>query len=232
MHFELSINASRYQKRTPRITFRLFPCQTQVGIDKLALQFYQMFLFARPDNNVITNFLNGCSGDAYSYEDVGYSRSGSPPGYNTDHNRILIGNGPEDFEKAKTAVRCWKMFDLPWVDLCWPDTPIAVGNNVAVLVSHLGFYSLNACRIVYLIDETDTIQRFGFAYGTLREHGETGEERFTVEFHPGTGEVWYDVFAFSKPNHLLAKLGYPISRMLQKSFAAGSKDAMKRAIES
>ena len=99
-------------------------------------------------------------------------------------------------------------------------------------MNHFGFYSLNACQIVYLINEIAEIHRFGFAYGTLTEHGETGEERFSVEFHPETGEVWYDLYAFSKPNHPLAKLGYPISRMLQKRFAADSKEAMRLAVSS
>lgn len=189
-----------------------------------------MFLFTKPDKAFIRSFIDRCSDSDYSYADVGFSTTGSPQKYNTDHNRTLIGHGLEDFEKAKAAIRSWKMFDMAWVKLCWLDTPIEVGRNVAVLVNHFGFYSLNACRIVYLIEEVAAIHRFGFAYGTLAEHGETGEERFSVEFHPETGEVWYDVYAFSQPNHLLAKLGYPISRMLQKRFAADSKEAMKRAM--
>ncbi len=190
-----------------------------------------MFLLTKPNEAFIRSFIDRCSDSDYSYVEVGASATGSPQKYNTDHNRILIGNGPEGFEKAKTAIRSWKMFDMFWVKLCWPDTPISVGENLAVLVNHFGFYSLNACRIVYLIDEISDINRFGFAYGTLTEHSETGEERFSVEFHPHTGEVWYDLYAFSKPNHPLAKLGYPVSRMLQKRFAAESKNAMKRVVQ-
>jgi len=100
---------------------------------------------------------------------------------------------------------------------------------VAILIRHFGFYSLNAAQIVYVIDEP---QQFGFAYayGTLAEHGESGEERFSVDFDDETGEVSYDLFAFSKPNHFLAKLGYPLVRNLQKQFAEDSKAAMLRAI--
>ena len=119
------------------------------------------------------------------------------------------------------------MFDFPWINLCWPDTPVLLGATVAVLVNHFGFWSMSAARIVYVIDEAD---RFGFAYGTLAEHVESGEERFSVEMDLETGAVWYDLFAFSKPNHVLAKLGYPISRTLQKRFARDSLAAMKRAI--
>jgi uncharacterized protein (UPF0548 family) len=144
----------------------------------------------------------------------------------------LIGTGTNDFQAAVAAIKTWKMFDMPWVNLCWPDTPIEVGKNVAILVKHFGFWSLNAARIVYVIEETGNVEKVGFAYGTLQEHGERGEERFSVEFHHASNEVWYDLLAFSTPNHVLARLGYPLSRMLQRRFAADSKQAMLRAVES
>ena len=153
--------------------------------------------------------------------------NGSPAGFNVDHNRIVIGSGESDFERAKTAIRNWEMFNFSWTKLCWPDTPIEAGRTVAIVVRHIGFYSLNACRIVYTIDEGD---RFGFGYGTLSEHAETGEERFSVEFYHKTGEVTYDLYAFSKPNQLFARVGYPLSRYLQKRFAVESKAAMYRAV--
>jgi len=121
------------------------------------------------------------------------------------------------------------MFNMPWIRLCWPNTPIQVGRDVAVLVHHFGFCSLNAARIVYVVDEDGPIARFGFAYGTLIEHAERGEERFTVEWNRSEDQVWYSVLAFSVPNKALAKLGYPLSRMLQKRFGEGSKAAMLQA---
>ena len=124
-------------------------------------------------------------------------------------------------------MRAWKTFEVPGLALFEPLTPIEAGQNVAPLARHLGFWSLNSCRIVYVIDEAD---RFGFAYGTLTEHVERGEERFTVEFHPDTSEVWYDIYAFSRPNSWLVKLGYPYGRYKQRQFAIGSKMAMVRAV--
>ena len=76
------------------------------------------------------------------------------------------------------------------MQLCWPDVPISVGTDVAVLISHLGFWSLNAARIVYIVDEHGPREKYGFAYGTLPEHGESGEERFTVDFHSSDKSVW------------------------------------------
>jgi uncharacterized protein (UPF0548 family) len=123
------------------------------------------------------------------------------------------------------------MFDMPWIQLCWPDAAIEESATVAVLLSHFGFWSLNASRIVYVIDENGSDKKFGFAYGTLVQHAERGEERFSVEFHSKDQSVWYDVCAFSKPN-LLARLAYPFARSLQKRFAADSKLAMQRAVSS
>ncbi|GAC1667602.1 MAG: hypothetical protein NVS9B4_23480 [Candidatus Acidiferrum sp.] len=123
------------------------------------------------------------------------------------------------------------MFNMPWMDLCWPDTPIDAGASVAVLVAHLGFWSLNACRIVYVIEEQGSLEMFGFAYGTLPDHAEHGEERFTVEFNSEDQTVWYDLYALSQPS-AIARLAYPFTRALQKRFAIDSMSAMQRAIQS
>jgi uncharacterized protein (UPF0548 family) len=75
------------------------------------------------------------------------------------------------------------------------------------------------------------VEKFGFAYGTLAEHAERGEERFLVEWHQDDDTVWYDLLAFSKPGPM-ARVGYPLARRLQKRFARDSKEAMKRAVVS
>ena len=188
-----------------------------------------MFLLARPKTEEIQRFLDRASLTDPSYPDVGASLAGvdRSTSYNLDHNQIKIGNGEQDFERAKQAVIEWKMFDFPWVELCWPTIPIEEHQNVAILIKHFAFYSLNAARIVYTIDDSDW---FGFAYGTLEEHGESGEERFSVRLDRESGDVVYDIYAFSRPDHWLAYLGYPLTRMLQQRFAEDSKQAMFRAV--
>jgi uncharacterized protein (UPF0548 family) len=187
-----------------------------------------MFLLGRPNKERIDSFLSDRERDTFSYPEIGATSGPIPSGYSVDQSRILLGQGVAVFERAKQAVSEWKMFEVPGLELCFPDTPIEVGRNVAPLARHLGFYSLNACRIVYVIDEPN---RFGFAYGTLTEHAECGEERFTVEFSSETGEVWYDVRAFSRPGSTLVKLGYPYSRYRQTQFSRGSTAAMLRAVQ-
>lgn len=190
-----------------------------------------MYFLSRPHPDDIRTFLSAQKDQPFSYEHVGASRDRAPRGYTADHHRIRLGDGPEVFARAVTAIRKWKMFDMPWIQLCWPDTPIEEGATVAVLVSHLGFWSLNASRIVYVIEQEGSDKKFGFAYGTLVKHAERGEERFSVEFHSEDQSVWYDMYAFSKPN-LLARLAYPFARSLQRRFSADSKLAMQKAASS
>jgi uncharacterized protein (UPF0548 family) len=72
--------------------------------------------------------------------------------------------------------------------------------------------------------------QFGFAYGTLPDHVERGEERFTVEWRKDEDDsVWYEIYAFSRPKHPLARIGCPIARMLQKRFVRDSLAVMRSA---
>lgn len=196
-----------------------------------------MFLVTKPSQETINAFIHRASSTDFTYRYIGRTRNGFRKSrkngdsrkFNVDHNYIVIGNGEAHFEVAKQAIRDWKMFDMRWVELCWPNTSIEEDRTVAILIRHFGFYSLNAARIVYTIDKWDW---FGFAYGTLEDHGESGEERFTVRLDRVSGDVIYELYAFSRPQHPMAKLGYSLTRRLQKRFAEDSKQAMFRAVNS
>ena len=57
----------------------------------------------------------------------------------------------------------------------FPSRPsLEPGTNIAVLIRHLGFWSLNGGRVVYELPRSD--HEFGYAYGTLTSHAEAGEE--------------------------------------------------------
>jgi len=188
-----------------------------------------VFRLTAPSEDEVRRFISEQRLSDFSYPVVGASLTAVPTGYNVDHNRVQLGRGEKMWHRAVEGIRSWQMFNIPWVRLHWTTAPILVGSDVGVLIRHFGFYSLNVCRIVYVIDEEDPMKRFGFAYGTLAEHGESGEERFTVELNQ-KDEVWYDILAFSRPRQMLAKVGYPLSRFLQKRFAEASKAAMLKAV--
>jgi len=188
-----------------------------------------MFRLSRPTDDQIAAFLATQRELTFSYPVVGATRGTPPRGYVVDHNRARLGVGQPAFDRAVAAMRMWRMSSLGWTSIHPTGAPTTVGTNVAVLVRHFGFWSLNACRVVYEFDENDSangIRRVGFAYGTLPGHGEIGEERFTIERHASDDGVWYDLYALSRPGHALVRLGYPIARRLQKKFARDSKQAM------
>lgn len=188
-----------------------------------------MFRLRKPSEPDVRGFISQQQHSAFSYPEVGASANDVPSRYNVDRNRVLLGSGETIWQRAMVAIRGWQMFNMPWLRLYWPTTPIEIGATVAISVEHFGFYSLNAARIVYVVDDAGPICRYGFAYGTLTEHSESGEERFTVEWSPSEGSVWYAILAFSRPQKALAKLGYPMSRMLQRRFADASMAAMVAA---
>lgn len=184
----------------------------------------------RPSQEVLHDFLARQRREPFSYAEVGQSRSGTPVGYDLDHNRVRLGAGPAAFEAACAALRRWEMFPGPWTRIEPAGAPIAEGTVVAMTAQALGVWWLNACRIVYVLDESEPVRRFGFAYGTLTGHVERGEERFSVELL-ADGTVWYDVRAFSQPRYWPVRLGYPLARRLQRRFVRESQAAMKRAVE-
>ena len=199
-----------------------------------------MYSYSRPTNQEIEHYLKQQGQQPFSCPDVGVSRHLGDNSDNSahnlssryiiDHNRVLLGSGAKVFELAKIALRNWEMFGLDWVELLWNSTPIEVGSTVGIMLKQLGIWSLNPCRIIYVFEENGSTERFGFAYGTLPDHGLCGEERFEVEWCRSNDTVWYDLLAFSRPNQWLTRIGAWYVRRLQKRFGAGSLQAMKRAV--
>ena len=186
----------------------------------------------KPTTDDLRGFLATQSSLTFTYAALGATAGTPPPGYVVDRTRIKLGEGEAVFRSATAALRQWAQFDLGWVEAWSPDTPIRTGEVVAVLGRAFGVWWVNACRIVYVVDEAGPVSRFGFAYGTLPGHAESGEERFPVEWDRGDDGVWYDILAFSRPNHILIRLGYPIVRRTQKRFGRDSAASMLRAVSS
>jgi uncharacterized protein (UPF0548 family) len=162
----------------------------------------------------------------FTYPGAGTTRDDgpAPPGFDRDRHREELGSGEAAFAKARDAIRRWRMFPAPlaWVE---PDgeVPIETGAIAAVIVRAFGVYFLNAARIVYVVDEP---RRFGFAYGTLPGHAESGEERFLVEWLPDD-RVVYTIIAYSRPRYWPARIARPLVRRLQHRFARESRARMR-----
>ena len=80
-----------------------------------------------------------------------------------------------------------------------------------------------------LLVPSSTVSRFGFAYGTLTNHAESGEELFEVFIDPHTDDVVYRIRATSWPQATLALFGKPVVLHLQRRFRHHSVAAMTLA---
>ena len=205
-----------------------------------------MFLLRKPSQKIVAQFIASQRSLPFSYAAVGATQDTATaeqlPGYNVDHNRIKLGEGAETYRRAVAALKSWQQFELGWVTIVPPGEPLAVGTTVALRFQVFGLWWLSAARIVNVFDESNErglaenidggqalTARFGFAYGTLPDHVERGEERFSVEWR-ADDSVWYDIHAFSRPKHPLVRLGYPVARALQKRFVKQSLAVMVKTV--
>ncbi len=188
-----------------------------------------MFTLFEPSETQIKNFLTAQRDLPFSYQEVGASKDKIPSGYPINHHRIQIGSGADAYARAKDAIQTWTMYRLEWTRLFPANTPIVANEVVCVIVNHNLCWSLNPCRIIYVLEETGAVERYGFAFGTLPRHSEEGEERFTVEWQREDDSVWYELLAFARPHHVLARVGFPFVGLFQRKFARDSGRAMLEA---
>lgn len=184
------------------------------------------FRFDQPGPDEFDRAIRELETTPYSYEEVGSTAHTLPMGWAHDDVGTRLGEGEEIWERARDALRNWSHFDLTWVRFADPGTPIAEGQTVAFASNTLGLWTLNVCRIVYVVDEDDGERaRFGFAYGTLDGHVVRGEELFLLTWDHASDCVEFRITKFSRPNHPLVKLFSPVARAIQHRF---SQDALER----
>lgn len=189
-----------------------------------------MLSLRKPSVESIRHFLGNQAQLPFSYRTVGATATTPPAGFVVDRTRIKLGHSKSAFYAARAALQGWEQFRLRWVEAWPPNTPIQTGQVVAVIGHAIGVWWINSCRVIYVVDESGPISRFGFAYGTLPGHIASGEERFLIEWDKRDDSVWYDILAFSRANHFTARLGRRVVRRLQKQFGHDSAVAMFRTV--
>jgi len=187
-----------------------------------------MLLLRRPSAERIARYLQSAQARPLSYAPIGLANM-RDSGFTVDEEVAVIGHGRTSFADATAALWAWRHFDLGWVELFPRNAAPEPGTVVAVLIRHLGFWSLNSCRVVYAL-EAGQPGEIGFAYGTLGDHAERGEELFLIRRHPASDDVSYVIRAASQPRAWLARLGYPYVRYLQRCFRRDSARAMLLAV--
>src|SRR5262245_11222675 len=124
----------------------------------------RMLSLRKPSAERLWEFMAAKAKLNFTYAAVGATAAVPPAGYVVDRTRIKLGEGAGTFAAAKAALRRWEHFRLGWVETWPPDAPIQAGQVVGVIARLFGLWWLNACRIVYAVDEAGPVQRFGFAY--------------------------------------------------------------------
>lgn len=191
--------------------------------------------FSYPSQIVLDQFLTKMQNAPFSYSEIGHTKMGNDlnikntindlalSNYTIDYNHAYIGEGTEVWGKARLFLKQWKHFPPSFTKIYSNTKSIKEGTIVAVMIKILGLWCCNSAKIVYVIDQPNC---FGFAYGTLLEHAEKGEEAFWIS-RDATGKITYHLKAFSKPKFWAAKLAYPLTRKYQRKFAKESLQQMK-----
>ena len=189
-----------------------------------------MWMSSPPNHDQVRRWLDAQSRLPLSYVRPGITADEHPPtGFDRDGCRVRLGRGEDVYASAKAAIRGWRMFPTEMARIYWPGAAVEVGTVVGVSLRLGPMRSLNACRIVAAWDVDGREPRFGFAYGTLPDHLECGEERFEVTWNGRNDSVHYELTAVSRPRHPLARLGYWFARRQQARFRRLSALAMQAA---
>jgi len=148
---------------------------------------------------------------SFTYSEVGGTAGPLPPGYQHLRASRVVGSGRDLFEQCAETVLTWGVQRGAGL-LVVPGDRVVEGSEHRVGLGTGPFRLWAPCRVVYVVDEPD---RKGFAYGTLPGHPERGEESFVVSIDD-EDVVEFEVTAFSKPATWFAKLGGPVTKVIQR----------------
>jgi uncharacterized protein (UPF0548 family) len=150
-----------------------------------------------------------------TYTEIGSTRDlVLPTGYRTlQRSSALPPN--ITFKSARHELLTWKVQRRAGIRVS--STSDVEPDAVVDLRLGIGPLSVTApCRVVYVIDEPD---RYGFAYGTLPGHPESGEEAFVLS-RDAEATIAFTVTAFSRPDTALSKFAGPVGHRVQDVMTA------------
>jgi uncharacterized protein (UPF0548 family) len=159
-----------------------------------------------------------------TYEPVGATSGDLPHGYSHTQRRVRIGEGQVAFDRAAQTLLTWEMHRRSGLAVA-TDGPAQPGRTV-VLGLGIGLSLVIPCRVIYVVDEPS---RHGFAYGTLPDHPERGEEAFVVT-RDDDASVWFEITAFSRPGALLMRWAGPVGRAIQSVATSRYERALASAV--
>jgi uncharacterized protein (UPF0548 family) len=108
--------------------------------------------------------------------------------------------------------------------------PVELGDTICLRYPFVpGVHLFFGARVIDRFEESTAKHwRCGFTYRTLQGHSECGEETFIVEKDLATGKVTAALRSWSRPGLLIARLTYPIVRMLQLRAGRAALDHLEQ----
>ncbi len=178
---------------------------------------FDVFHFSKPTTAQLKEIHESQRSEDITYTGVGLTLESLPDAYHHLRAERVIGSGADLFSRGQNAIRSWTaQAELGLV--LEPSVPEFREGAVLVFALPMkpsGLWATGACRIMRVIDEP---LRFGFIYGTLPHHPESGEEAFLVH-HREDGTVSFTVTAFSRAKSLPMRAAGPIGRIIQRRAA-------------
>jgi uncharacterized protein (UPF0548 family) len=169
-----------------------------------------MFSVRRPTTADLARVVADQATSKLTYADHGATLGSRPAGYRHDQWNADLGSYDESaFDRLGAAIVDWQVQRAAGLTI-YPADPVRPGLTFALSFRLSGVYVVAAGRVVYLTREPG---RRGFAYGTLPQHPEEGEEAFHV-VRDGS-RMMLQITAFSRPRHPLARAGAPVTRLVQ-----------------
>ena len=181
----------------------------------------------RPSAAHLRGFVADQADRDLTYPEVGATRGDLPAGYVHDRESADLGAFDQGtFDRAAAALFSWQVQTGAGLSV-YPADRVTDGATFALVIRMpLAGYVAAAGRVVFVISEPD---RRGFGYGTLPGHPEQGEESFAVVRRGD--RMYFEVTAFSRPRHPLARIGKPVSRLLQRQTTRRYIAAMRAAAD-
>ena len=165
--------------------------------------------------------------------DITYDHVGSTidpdrwPGRRPRTRSLTLGRGEGVFDAAGDALRRWAPQRAIGARVHPADASIEIGVTVLVVLAFGPFEIVAPDRIVAVVDQPDA---FGFAYGTLADHPERGEEAFLVR-RTHDDVVVATVRVDAGPASLGAHVAAPLVLRFQRAAVGRYLDALYRAVQ-
>lgn len=175
----------------------------------------------------------------FNYDEKMYHASKDKSGWHLDRYSAILATEPAGeplpdgaFAAAKKAIQLYQFPDPRLISAVFDPAAALSGRNMLMFAKFAGFTFNFGVRVTSVVDEVrkndsgDRLRVWGYSYRTLKGHFEIGEINFEISKNLRSGEITFEINAYSKPDRIpnfFYRTGFRIfSRPLQKYFAKSS----------